>query len=80
VLIVILFLQQEKSETGCNKRSKKDSSKNITPSNYKFKYANIIGLDAGEAAARITTPNYQFGMGNLLSASFSTKYILIQIF
>lgn len=32
-------------------------------SNYKLKYANLIGLDAGEAAAKATKPNEQFGMG-----------------
>ena len=38
--------------------------KNPEPNtSYTLKYANIIGLDVGEAAAKITTPNQQFGMG-----------------
>lgn len=38
------------------------SSENAKFSNYKLKYASIIGLDAGQAAAKATTPNLQFGM------------------
>lgn len=47
-----------------NRNKKKDEKILDNPSNsYKFKYAHIIGSDSAVAAAKITTPNQQFGMG-----------------
>ncbi|KAJ6221175.1 hypothetical protein RDWZM_006987 [Blomia tropicalis] len=59
---------QEKMQEKCDKvednnKSKASGSKDINPNwNYTYKYANMIGLDVGQAAAKVTTPNQQFGM------------------
>lgn len=46
------------------KNKTKDEQNRHNPSNsYKIKYAHIIGSDSAVAAAKITTPNQQFGMG-----------------
>ncbi len=57
----------EKASSDKTKRATQaaGSSENVKFSNYKLKYASIIGLDAGQAAAKATTPNLQFGMGIL---------------
>ncbi|OTF75837.1 hypothetical protein BLA29_007197 [Euroglyphus maynei] len=56
-------MQLEQNKTDNNNKNEKKIGKNPKPNtSYTLKYANIIGLDVGEAAAKITTPNQQFGM------------------
>ncbi|XP_027194491.2 sperm-associated antigen 7 homolog [Dermatophagoides pteronyssinus] len=52
-------LEQNKND---NKNEVKKGKNPKPNTSYTLKYANIIGLDVGEAAAKITTPNQQFGM------------------
>ncbi|KAF7491764.1 Sperm-associated antigen 7 -like protein [Sarcoptes scabiei] len=54
---------QQKADNNISRNSFKEKDIPMNPnSNYKLKYANLIGLDAGEAAAKATKPNEQFGM------------------
>lgn len=55
----------EKASNDEPKRATQAESSKSAPtySNYTLKYASIIGLESGEAAAKVTTPNLQFGMG-----------------
>lgn len=56
-----LALQKEKEKLQEMEESKKRKLPVVPNSNYATKYEKLLGSDAGKAAAKITTPNKQFG-------------------
>lgn len=57
------FYFQEKEKLEKNEVRCKRKNEIVPNSNYAEKYEKLLGRDAGIAAARVATPNKQFGFG-----------------
>ncbi|XP_035204992.1 sperm-associated antigen 7 homolog [Stegodyphus dumicola] len=56
-----LALQKEQERINELEQSKKRKHEVLPNNNYTVKYEKLLGRDAGKAAARVATPNKQFG-------------------